>query len=145
MDPQLRTFSVQEVNQLIPILTPLLIELQGKQKQAIDLETQIDALELISEPGGESTALELNRLVKRHHARVTEFYAIADEIHSHGCLLKDVELGLIDFYAMLDGKTVYLCWKLGEGKVGHWHEVGKGYAAREPISPSSEIEGKGQD
>jgi hypothetical protein len=50
-----------------------------------------------------------------------------------GCLLRDIDLGIVDFPSIHDGKEVYLCWKLGEESVGFWHEVDAGFAARKPI------------
>ena len=142
MDPQLRAFTVQEVNELIPTLTQFLNEIKAGHKLAIDLETQIDALELITEKGSEKSVRDLNKLVEKHHKCVSEFYAIVDQVHNLGCLVKDVELGLIDFYSVIEGKVVYLCWKLGEEKVGFWHEVGKGYTSRQPLNFD---EHKGED
>ena len=133
MDHELRTFTTNEVNQLIPALTPLLLKRKEKQEHAVKLEAQIDALELISEGSGESSVKELRRLTEAHHKEATEFYAVIEAIHRHGCLVKDVEKGLVDFYSVIEGKVVYLCWMLGEEKVAHWHEVGQGFGQRQPL------------
>ncbi len=145
MDHELRTFTLEEANRLIPTVTQLLLQLKEKQKHVIDLEPQIDALELILDRTSAESSKELNHLIEIHRARVTEFYSAVDQIHQLGCLLKDVELGLIDFYAVLNGKVVYLCWKLGEEKVAFWHEVGQGYAYREPIDLNHPHDGKPDD
>jgi hypothetical protein len=47
-----------------------------------------------------------------------------------GCVLKDLNIGLLDFPAVRLGKRVWLCWKLGEEKVAFWHDLHEGYAAR---------------
>ena len=65
---------------------------------------------------------------------MNRFYGIVDEIHETGCVLKDVDLGLVDFYGYHKGRMVYLCWKLGESEVSYWHEIGHGYIHRQPIS-----------
>jgi hypothetical protein len=49
--------------------------------------------------------------------------------------LKDPNLGLIDFYVRREGRMVFLCWKLGESEIGHWHEVERGYKDRQPLQP----------
>jgi hypothetical protein len=54
-------------------------------------------------------------------------------LRERGILLKDIEQGLIDFPAIRDGRTVLLCWKLGEPSVDHWHEVTSGFAGRRPL------------
>lgn len=133
MDHELRTFTIEEANQLLPALTKSLAELKTLHNAVVSLEAQIDAHEIIANGDPGQISKDLNRLVESHHIKVTEFYSLVDQIHQQGCLLKDVEQGLIDFYAVLNGKVVYLCWKMGEEKVSHWHEVGKGYSSREPI------------
>jgi len=55
------------------------------------------------------------------------------ELEQLGCICKDPLRGLVDFPATLGGRTVYLCWRLGEEEVLHWHEVEAGYLGRMPI------------
>jgi len=50
-----------------------------------------------------------------------------------GCVLKDMNMGLIDFPAVRLGTRVWLCWKLGEEDVAFWHGLHEGYAARKPV------------
>jgi hypothetical protein len=50
-----------------------------------------------------------------------------------GILLRDPETGLVDFPAERDGRRVFLCWKLGEDRVGWYHEEDSGYAGRRPL------------
>ncbi|MFN8232510.1 MAG: DUF2203 domain-containing protein [Actinomycetota bacterium] len=50
-----------------------------------------------------------------------------------GILLKDPETGLVDFPADHDGRIVYLCWRLGEGRVAWFHEVTSGFSSRKPL------------
>jgi len=50
-----------------------------------------------------------------------------------GILLKDPETGLVDFPADRDGRIVYLCWRLGEGRVAWFHEVTSGFSSRKPL------------
>ncbi len=67
---------------------------------------------------------------------VNEFIAIErylKEIRSHGCIIKDVNAGLVDFLSIRDGREVYLCWKFGEPDVGHYHELHTGFLGRQPI------------
>lgn len=50
-----------------------------------------------------------------------------------GVILRDAETGLVDFPADREGRLVYLCWRLGEDRVGHWHEVDAGLGGRRPL------------
>src|SRR5207244_2972212 len=47
--------------------------------------------------------------------------------------LKDLGIGLIDFPALRQGRTVFLCWQLGEPEVAYWHETTSGFAGRQPL------------
>jgi hypothetical protein len=58
---------------------------------------------------------------------------LLEELKAVGCELKDFELGLVDFYALLDDRLVFLCWRLGEPRVEYWHEVDAGIAGRQPV------------
>jgi len=61
-----------------------------------------------------------------------------DELGSIGVELKDYESGLIDFPGRHQGRDIYLCWKLGEDKVTHWHELHSGYAGRQSTNTLEE-------
>lgn len=133
MDNELKVFTVEEANQLIPVLKELIHQLKEKQNQAVHIEAQIDALEIVGGTDNPGAKKEAEALVKKHQNLVTDFYETIDKIQEYGCLLKDVEMGLVDFYSLMDGKVVYLCWKADEEKIDHWHEVGKGFMYRQPL------------
>lgn len=61
------------------------------------------------------------------------------ELEALSVELKDYFLGLIDFRAKMDGREVYLCWKLGEPYVGHWHELDAGFAGRKSLVPDASV------
>jgi len=50
-----------------------------------------------------------------------------------GCLVKDLDIGLVDFPTLFRGVEVYLCWKLGESGIGFWHGVDEGFRGRKAI------------
>ena len=128
-----KVFTVGEANKLLSALTELITQLHEQRDCVSDIEAQIDALELVSGPHSKKTNRELNQLVEKHHRLVAEFYAMVDQVQEHGCFLKDVDLGLIDFYGVVDGRMVYLCWQFGEQQVNHWHDIDGGYATRQPF------------
>jgi hypothetical protein len=59
--------------------------------------------------------------------------AVVEEIQDTGCLIKDLDIGLIDFPTLFRGTEVYLCWKLGESAIEFWHGVDEGFRGRKPI------------
>lgn len=127
----LKVFTVEEANALIPKLVPVIRQLQEKRQQILALEVEIDAVELVADKDEDGVSPVLSRKVDEYTKAVAVFYLLIEEIHSTGCFLKDLDMGLIDFYTKHEGRMVYLCWKLGEKKVEHWHEVGKGFSSRE--------------
>ncbi len=56
-----------------------------------------------------------------------------EAVQAHGCNLKDLEEGLVDFPAMYQGREVCLCWKQGEDGIRFWHEVNAGFRGRKPV------------
>ncbi len=56
-----------------------------------------------------------------------------EELEHVGCVFKGFEQGLVDFYGKLDGRDVFWCWKVGEDRIEHWHDLEAGYAGRQPV------------
>ena len=140
---QLKVFTAEEANQLLPKLTEKVIDLQTKQQDMLTKEVEIDALELLYPSEGETPSPELVKEIEIYNESVNRFYELIDEIHEMGCFLKDVEAGLVDFYTVYQGRVVYLCWRLGESEVGFWHDVERGYAYRQPLIQEDEKESSG--
>jgi hypothetical protein len=59
--------------------------------------------------------------------------ADVEHLATQNIVLRDPETGLIDFPGERDGRPVFLCWRLGEDRVEHWHEVESGYLGRKPL------------
>jgi hypothetical protein len=68
----------------------------------------------------------LNRAVQTYRDRWSR-------LEETGAIVKDPRLGLVDFYALMDGETVLLCWQYGEEEIGFWHPVDEGFAGRKPL------------
>ena len=67
---------------------------------------------------------------------VQDFIAIerlANKIRAYGCVIKDLNAGLLDFLAEIDGREVYLCWRYGEPSVEFYHELHTGYSGRQRL------------
>jgi hypothetical protein len=56
-----------------------------------------------------------------------------EEVQEMGCLVKDLDMGLVDFPTTFRGEEVYLCWKLGEEEIAFWHGVDEGFRGRKAI------------
>ena len=135
---QLKVFTLKEANEVLPRLTPMLQELRVTREVILKMEVEIDTLELLAEnKSSEGVSPEVSRKVEEYTKLVNRFYALIDEIHETGCILKDVDMGLVDFYTLYKGKVVYLCWRAGEAEVGFWHDIGGGYSNRFPLEEKS--------
>lgn len=82
----------------------------------------------------ESAELRAARQAAEHlAARIDGYLRELDQV---GCLFRGFEEGLVDFHSMRDDRLVLLCWRYGEERITHWHEVDAGYAGRRPIDES---------
>ena len=130
----MKLFSLSKANALIPVLEPLLDELLTKRR-----ELAIRLLE--SDPGirppstsGTSVSSPTRRIEARRNTELkAEVIRLMGKIEAHGCVLKDVTLGLVDFPALRGGTPVFLCWKMGEPEVAHWHSADETFVDRKPL------------
>lgn len=126
-------FSPEKANALIPVLAPLIEELWTKRRElAIKLLEQDPALRKASGRTG-APAAERRGETRRAIELKAEVVRIISRIEAYGCVLKDIDLGLLDFPALRDGAPVFLCWKAGETAVTHWHGTGEAFRQRKPL------------
>ncbi len=129
-----RLFSRAEAEALLPTLRPLLEELQLLRQHAARLEQEMRELHWKARGNGhDHLDEELTTLQRRRESVLNELGERVDRIHALGVLVKDLDLGLIDFPHWRGQRVVYLCWKLGEDSIDWWHEVDAGYAGRQRL------------
>ena len=129
----LKMFTAEEANKLLPQLTSWLDELRAGRDSILSLEVEIDALELVTPKDDSGASPALNRKVEEYTRLVNRFYSLIDQIHEMGCFLKDLDFGLVDFYSLQSKRVICLCWKYGEKTVKYWHEIGGGYTSRQSL------------
>jgi hypothetical protein len=121
-----RHFSRAEANALLPQLTELLSRLRGAKDELTDTEAHEALGEAAPANGGGEEG-------RRVGVAFLEVRRLLETIERSGIVLRDIDRGLVDFPAMIDGREVYLCWELGEDEVGFWHDMDAGYGGREPL------------
>jgi hypothetical protein len=121
-----RHFTRAEANAVLPQLNALLNQL----REAKDELTDEEAHEALSEAAPTNGGGEQGRQVGIAFLQVRR---LLEAIGQSGIVLRDIDRGLVDFPAMIDGREVYLCWQLGEEDVGYWHDLEGGYGGREPL------------
>jgi len=122
-----RYFSLQEANEALKIIRPLMGEVQAIRQKI--LKNQPEAWPAIEKSAGNGGNRALSNMVHDFE----KFDTLIHRIQDTDVLIKDINLGLLDFPALKDGREVYLCWQYGEEDIAFWHEVEAGYAGRQPI------------
>jgi hypothetical protein len=130
--PEPRIFTLESAERALPLVRRIVVDIRaahGAWREALGAY-ELAAAGLRADAPEPSAVTELRREVLERAERVDGLLAELDQV---GCELKDFERGLVDFYALLDDRLVYLCWRLGEEHVTAWHELDAGYAGRQPI------------
>ena len=130
-----RTFTLQEAQTLLPVLESLLrTAIDGKKFiESVDNEFQELAHRVFLSGGLFINIVSLARRKAEREKTVQRVKDAVAEIDAIGVQVKDLDIGLLDFPCEVDGRTVLLCWKLGEKEITHWHGVSEGFAGRKPI------------
>ena len=129
-------FTLQEAEDWIPRIERWLREAIEARKDATEAE---EVLQEVSQRIQMSGGMEIQPAkIAGHRARkdvsVRRFTEAIESIHSSGCVVKDLDTGLIDFPAKRGSDEVYLCWKLGEARIEFWHGMEEGFAGRKRIA-----------
>ena len=130
-----RTFTLDEAKLLLPVLESLLrTAISGKKlMEEVDGELQELSHRIFLNGGTHVDVVAIaRRKAERAKAEQRAKDALA-EIDSIGVQVKDIDIGLLDFPCEVDGKTVLLCWKMGENSITHWHGTDEGFAGRKLI------------
>ena len=120
-------FTLEQANEALKIIRPLMEDVQAIRQRI--LASQPEAWPAIEKSVGNGGNRALSNLVQDFEL----LDALVHRILETGVQIKDVNLGLLDFSALRDGREVYLCWKFGEGDIAYWHEVDAGFAGRQSI------------
>lgn len=119
-------YNREQVRGLLPQVRQWLEQLSQRREE---LQRQERQLHKLLSPGRDVGGPLVN-------AWVQTLAAIQDvllEFHSREIQLKDLERGLLDFPAILDGREVFLCWEQAEPDIAFWHDLEAGYAGRQPL------------
>jgi hypothetical protein len=135
-EPQ-RLFTLTEAERARRELEPILVEAMESRKKLSGLDNDLSAVSTrIMMMGGVIVPYEkLAKLRFEHQHLADTLKSALDRILETGCVIKDLDVGLLDFPALIDNEEVYLCWKLGEDRIRFYHRQNEGFAGRKPIDP----------
>ena len=127
-----RTFTPAEANTALAQVRPAAERMVALRERLRELER--DRRELVQTIAGNGSGFAVNDARREDFdALLEELEACVESLESLGIVVKDVDLGLVDFPAHRHGEDVLLCWHVGEERVAFWHGLEEGYAGRKPV------------
>ncbi len=139
-------FDIDRANALLPQLTDTLLRLRDLRAEVVDLRDRLVELNDPTAAGGAPTGgsgqpqaarAEVQQESRLLHMRLQgsfdQMQAAVAQIDEWGVQLRQIETGLVDFPALVSGRPILLCWRLGEESVGWWHEISTGYGGRQRL------------
>ncbi|HXE75117.1 MAG TPA: DUF2203 domain-containing protein [Candidatus Xenobia bacterium] len=132
-------FDRQEAEKLLPRIEPLLVDAIAKKKKLEGVEQEFSQVRnRILLYGGIIPPFSYLSERRQEREQLTKAIRTAIEsIEETGCVVKDLDLGLVDFPTLHEDEEVYLCWKLGEKRIFYWHRMDEGFAGRKPLDSAT--------
>ena len=138
-----KIFTANEAGALIPNLDGIFKELDTIRASIKQIKSKMDTLEMLwgetvnSEDNPDRREYlhylqEIDKLKKQFDAAINKFVDLE-------CFFKGLDSGLIDFYGVIDGRLVYICWQRGEKEIGYWHHLEDGFAGRQPLPEKKNV------
>jgi hypothetical protein len=140
-----RRFTLEEAESLLPAI-------EEGMRRAISLKSEFQSAEGALQSINQRVIMLGGMLVDRdrvyqhklHRDQSAEqLKAAMEKIQDSGCIIKDLDIGLVDFPTLYRGEEVYLCWKLGESSIAFWHGTHEGFAGRKAIDQGFRDEHRG--
>ena len=130
-----RFFTLAEAQSLLPQVEKQVRRAVSTKAVLQEAQSEIEGVsEKVRLTGGAMVdRSKLRDTIARRDAAAVELRDTLTALQERGCLVKDLDLGLLDFPTRFRGEEVYLCWKLGEPAIAFWHAVNEGYRGRQPI------------
>jgi hypothetical protein len=132
-----KIFSLRDAERLRVQLEPVLIDAIEARRKLSEIDDELGKLaERAQQSGGLMIAHDKAARQRLEHNRLGGVIRDAlEKIQATGCVVKDLEVGLLDFPARINGEPVYLCWRLGEDRIRFYHAQDEGFAGRKPLDP----------
>lgn len=125
-------FTLAEANRTLPLVERVVRDIMAVYPEWKDLVARFELAAAQSRPdwGESKEQLDLKAQIDAVAAKINGFLAELEQI---GCEFKGFDLGLVDFHGRLDEREILWCWKYGEDRITHWHELEAGFAGRQPL------------
>ncbi len=122
-----RHFTVAEAEAMLPQLESTLGRLREQRDRLTDSELHTALAGAAPGNGGGEPGREVGEAF-------LEVRNLLAELEAAGVIVRDLDRGLVDFPAILEGREVYLCWERGESEIAWWHDLEAGFGGRQPLA-----------
>lgn len=130
-----KLFTVDEANAALPLVQAIVQDVVAVSQEIVERRERLSQIKGDRKPSaGDPYGDELAQIEEELEKERARLYEYAAELRDLGVELKDGLTGLVDFPSRMDDRVVYLCWKLGETEVLHWHELDAGFSGRHPLT-----------
>ncbi len=131
-----RIYTVEQANATLPLVRMIVHDITVLAQALNEQHRRLSRLQDEPEPAVEA---DLDAAIADMERAQEQMRAYEKELKELNVELKDYLTGLIDFPARLEGREVYLCWRLGEPEVAHWHELNAGFTGRQQLAKVSKV------
>jgi len=130
-----RYFTLDECTALLPKVERALRDAVLHKSEYHKADTELDSsMKHIRVSGGARVNRSAYLATRaRRDSSAAALREALERVEQTGAVVKDLDIGLIDFLSLYRGREVYLCWRLGEEKIAFWHGIEEGFRGRKPI------------
>ena len=130
-----RFYAIDEANAALPEVERILTALRDQREELIALRDRVVAASPPDDEIPTAGVAEKIRLLRLGmQGLIDQMQAGVARLIELDITLRDIATGLIDFPALVSGRPIWLCWRLGETEVANWHPHDEGYDTRRPLS-----------
>ena len=143
---QRKIFTPAEANATLPLVRAIVSDLVELSRELAERQQRLAMLmrgkvSNSRDPYREEL-VQVQEELEKDSLRIRDY---VEELRALGVEPKGSTEGLVDFPARLNGRNVYLCWKLGESRVLFWHDMETGYTGRQSLRPDYEFQSEEDD
>src|SRR5436190_13607545 len=133
-----RLFTIDQANAMLPLVRAITTDLAGLAKDVVERRHRLALLTSGRDlKPGDPYSDELAQMEADLERDAKSLQGYVDELRELGVEPKGAVEGLVDFPCKMEGRVVYLCWKLGEPEVLYWHDLDSGFGGRQPLTAGS--------
>jgi hypothetical protein len=134
-------FTVEEANKALPLVKMIVGDIVRQYRVVEDLQQRLSRVgKEHRKPSRDMYAEELAQSQAELDSEERKLMSYIEELKRLGVEFKGPEL--CDFPSLMNGREVYLCWRLGEAEVSHWHDLETGFAGRQPLTADARTAGE---